>query len=97
MNSIHNVYYTDGEAMPVASKAQHLGTSMDARVNPHVEINARITNTRIVLSKLDIFWKRAPVSITWRLRVHDSRRGDCEQTPPWIGVRELNASRIRKT
>ena len=72
MNSIHNVYYTDGEAMPVASKAQHLGTSMDARVNPHVEINARITNTRIVLSKLDIFWKRAPVSITWKFKVHDA-------------------------
>ena len=72
MSSIHNVYYTDGEAMPEASKAPYLGTSMDARGNPHVETNARITNTRIVLSKLDIFWKRAPVSITWKLRVHDA-------------------------
>ena len=72
MNSIHNVYYKDGEAMPVASKAPYLGTSMDARGNPHVEINARITNTRIVLSKLDRFWKKAPVSITWKLRVHDA-------------------------
>ena len=72
MNSIHNVYYPDGEAMPVASKAPYLGTSMDARGNPHVEINARITNTRVVLGKLDIFWKRAPVSITWKLKVHDA-------------------------
>ena len=72
MNSIHNVYYPDGEAMPVASKAPYLGTSMDARGNPHVKINARITNTRIVLSKLNIFWKKAPVSITWKLRAHDA-------------------------
>ena len=72
MNSIHNVYYTDGGAMPVASKAPYLGTSMDARGNPHVEVNARTANTRTVLSKLDICWKRAPVSITWKFRVHDA-------------------------
>ena len=74
MNSIHNVYYADGEAMPIASKAPYLGTSMDAKGNPHVEIGARIANTRLVLNlnKLDIFWKRAPVSITWKLRVHDA-------------------------
>ena len=72
MNSRHDVYYADGEAMPIASKVPYLGTSMDAKGNPHVEVGARIANTRIVLNKLDIFWKRAPVSITWKLRVHDA-------------------------
>ena len=72
MNSIHNVYYADGEAMPVTSKAPYLGTRMDARGNPHVDVSTRIANASIVLSKFDIFWKRAPVSITWELRVHDA-------------------------
>ena len=95
MNSIHNVYYKDGEAMPVASKAPYLGTSMDARGNPHVEINARIAKTRIVSSKLGICWKRAPVSITWKLRVHDA----VIASKLFYGLEsaELTASRIRKT
>ena len=72
MNSIQNVYYADGHAMPIASRAPYLGTNMDAKGNPHVEVNARITNTRIVLNKLHIFCKRTPVSTTWKLRVHDA-------------------------
>ena len=36
-----------------------------------MEVGARIANTMVVLNKLDIFWKRAPVSTTWKLRVHD--------------------------
>ena len=45
---------------------------MSAKGNPHFEISIRIINTTTTLNKLDLFWKKAPVSTTWKLRVHDA-------------------------
>jgi hypothetical protein len=45
---------------------------MTAKWNPHAEVGARISNTTVVLGKLDLFWKRAPVSTVWKLRVYDA-------------------------
>jgi hypothetical protein len=72
MNSLGGVQYIDGEHMPVADRAPYLGTNMSARGNPHFEISTRIAATTITLNKLDLFWKKAPVSTTWKLRVHDA-------------------------
>ena len=64
--------YVDGGFMPIADRAPYLGTNMTAKGNPHLEISIRIINTTTTLNKLDMFWKKAPVSTTWKLRVHDA-------------------------
>ena len=70
MNSFGSVQYLDGGYMPIADRAPYLGTEMSAKGNPHFESSTRIINTTTTLNKFDLFWKRAPVSITWKLRVH---------------------------
>ena len=72
MKSLGSVQYLDGGYMPVADRAPYLGTNMSAKGNPHFEISTRIAATTITLNKLDLFWKKAPVSTTWKLRVHDA-------------------------
>ena len=72
MNSLGSVQYIDGGLMPTAERAPHLGTNMSAKGNPHLEINTRIISTTTTLNKLDMLWKKAPVSTTWKMRVHDA-------------------------
>ena len=72
VSSLGSVQYLDGGFMPMADRAPYLGTNMSAKGNPHFEISTRIINTTTTLNKLDMFWKRAPVSTTWKLRVHDA-------------------------
>ena len=70
MKSLGGVQYLDGGYMPIADRAPYLGTNMSAKGNPRFEIRTRITNTTTTLNKLDLFWKKAPVPTTWKLRVH---------------------------
>ena len=72
MNSLGSVQYIDGGLMPTAERAPYLGTDVSAKGNPHFEISTRIINTTTTLNKLDMFWKKAPVSTTWKMRVHDA-------------------------
>ena len=72
MNSLGDVQYIDGGLMPKAERAPYLGTNMSAKGNPHLEISTRIISTTTTLNKLDMFWKKAPVSTTWKMRVHDA-------------------------
>ena len=72
MNSLGSVQYIDGGLMPTAERAPYLGTNMSAKGNPHFEISTRIISTTTTLNKLDMFWKKAPVSTTWKMRVHDA-------------------------
>ena len=72
MSSLGNVQYLDGGIMPVADRAPYQGTNMSAKGNPHFELSTRIISTTATLNKLDLFWKKAQVSITWKLRVHDA-------------------------
>ena len=72
MNSLGDVQYLDGGYMPIAGRAPYLGTNMSAKGNLHFEMNIRIINTTATLNKLDLFWKKVPVSTTWKLRVHDA-------------------------
>ena len=70
MNSLGSVQYLDGGFTPMADRAPYLGTDMSAKGSPHFEISFRILNTTATLNKLDMFWKKAPVSTTWKLSVH---------------------------
>ena len=72
MNSLRRVQYLDAGYMPMADRAPYLGTNVSAKGNPHFEISTRIITTTAILNKFDLFWKKAPVSTTWKLRVHDA-------------------------
>ena len=72
MNSLGSAQYIDGGLMPTAERATYLGTNMSAKGNPHLEISTRIISTTTTLNELDMFWKKAPVSTTWKMRVHDA-------------------------
>ena len=61
-----------GDSCRWQTRAPYLGTNLSAKGNPHFEIGTRITNTTTTLNKLNMFWKRAPVSTIWKLRVHDA-------------------------
>ena len=54
----------------MADRAPYLGTNTSAKGNPHFEIRTRIISTMATLSKFDLFWEKAPVSTTWKLRLH---------------------------
>ena len=58
--------------MPIADRAPYLGTNMSENISPHSEISTRIINTTTTLNKLDLCRKKAPVSTTWKHRVHDA-------------------------
>ena len=66
MSSFGGVQYLGGGIMPVADRAPYLGTNMSAQGNPHFEASTRIASTTATLNKLDLFWKKAPVSTTWK-------------------------------
>ena len=72
MNSSGSAQSLDGGYMRVADRAPYLGTNMSAKGNPHFERSSRIINTTTTLNKLDLLWKKAPASTTWKLRVHDA-------------------------
>ena len=72
LNSLGGVQYLDKGIMPVADRAPYPGTHMSAKGNPHFELSTRITSITTTLHKLVLFWKKAPVSTTRKLRVHDA-------------------------
>ena len=37
-----------------------------------IYVSTRIISTTATMNKLDLFWKNAPVSTTWKLKVHDA-------------------------
>ena len=58
--------------MPIADRAPYLGNNMSAKGSPHFDISTRVISTTATLNKFGLFWKKAPVSTTWKLRVHDA-------------------------
>ena len=72
MNSLGGVQYLDRGYVPMADRAPCLGTNMSAKGNHRFEISARMISITATLNKPDLFWKKAPVSTTWKLRVHDA-------------------------
>eukprot|EP00972_Heterocapsa_arctica_P057945 8548897-Heterocapsa_arctica.AAC.1 len=68
LNSIHNVHFLNGDALPVAYTATYLGSSISANGNQHSEIKNRISVTLMTLKQLNVFWTKSPASIKWKLR-----------------------------
>ena len=72
MNDLHTVTYRNGEEMPKKTEAAYLGGKIFADGSYKKESRHRITNTWIAVIKLDLLWKKAPVSLKWKLRVFDA-------------------------
>ena len=58
--------------MPRKTEATYLGGKIFADGSYKQEIRHRITNTWVTVRKLDLLWKKAPVSLEWKLRVFDA-------------------------
>ena len=56
--------------MPVADRAPYLDINMFAKGNLHFDLSTRVISTTATLNEVDLFWKKAPVSTAWKLRVH---------------------------
>ena len=72
MNDLHIVAHKNREDTPMNNEAIYLGGKIFANGSYRKEIRHRITNTWITVRKLDIRWKKAPVSLKWKLRVYGS-------------------------
>ena len=72
MNDIHTITYRNGQEMPRKTEATYLGGKIFADGSYKKEIRHRITNTWVTVRKLDLLWKKAPVSLKWKLRVFDT-------------------------
>lgn len=69
MNDLHTATYRNGDEMLRKTEATYLGGNILADGSYKKEIRHRITNTWITVWKLDLLWKKAPVSLKWKLRV----------------------------
>ena len=54
------------------NEAIYLGGKIFANGDYRKETRHRITNTWFTIRKLDALWKKAPVSLKWKLRVYDA-------------------------
>jgi hypothetical protein len=72
MNDIHRVHYQDGSPMPLSDDATYLGGKVYNNGDYKKEIANRIKNTWYTVKQLDLLWRKAPVSLKWKLRVYDA-------------------------
>ena len=72
LNAIHRIQYENGEEVPIARSATYLGVNIQPNGDHKNEIQSIINAAWITVMKLDIFWRKAPVTIKWKLRVLDA-------------------------
>ena len=72
MNDLRRVRYRNGQFVPTETKATYLGGLIMARGGHKQELHHRITSTWGVVKKLDLLWRRAPVSLKWKLRIYNA-------------------------
>ena len=72
MNSVRTVHYMNGEQIPIKDKAVYLGSVVTGNGNQHAEVQARISAATVTWKRLQTFWRKAPVTVKWKIRVYDS-------------------------
>ena len=72
MNDIERITYLNGDHTPMEQSAIFLGEKISADGSYKKEITNRLTSTWLTVRKLDLLWKKAPVSLKWKLRVFDA-------------------------
>ena len=71
-NKNNQITFADGQAVKNVEETVYLGTQINKKVDPTIEINQRISSTMPVLKRLDLFWKQAQVPTKWKIQVFNA-------------------------
>ena len=72
LNAIHRIHFENGEEVPTTQNALYLGSRVHFNGDQKCEVKARIAAAWLTVMKLDLFWRKAPVTLKWKLRVLDA-------------------------
>ena len=72
MNDIRRIRFSNGHMVPTATQATYLGGLITQKGGHKQELHNRLSSTWGVAKKLDLLWRRAPVSLKWKLRIYNS-------------------------
>ena len=72
LNDLERITYMNGTEVPMEQEALYLGGKAFSNGSYKKEISHRISNTWHTVQKLDLLWKKAPVSMKWKTRVFDA-------------------------
>ena len=72
INKAQQVYFWDGTAVPVASKAEYLGGVLNTKTDPCMEVNRRIGVAGAIWRKLQEFWRKGAPSRRKRILYYDA-------------------------
>ena len=59
---VHRTQYDNGEEVPTTQTATYLGARVQYNGDHKAEAKARINAAWITVMKLDVFWRKAPVT-----------------------------------
>ena len=72
-NDLEQITYINGTEVPMEQETIYLGGKHFSNVQSYrKESSYSISNTWHTVQKLDLLWKKAPVSMKWKLRVYDA-------------------------
>ena len=72
INRAHQVYFWDGNAVPVVNKAEYLGGMLNTKADPSMEVNRRIGAAGAAWRKLQEFWKKGTPTRRNKLLYYDA-------------------------
>ena len=72
MDDVRRIRYANGHLVPTATQATYLGGLITAKGGHKQELHNRLTSTWGVAKKLDLLWRKAPVSLKWKLRIYNA-------------------------
>ena len=72
LNAIHRINFENGEEVPTTRNALYLGSRVHFNGDQKCEVKTRIAAAWLTVMKLDLFWRKAPVTLKWELRVLDA-------------------------
>jgi len=67
-----NIHFTDGTKIKIVEEAKYLGCNLNDTSNYRKEIGKRISNTLIMLKKLNIFWLHSNCPAKFKLIAADA-------------------------
>ena len=72
LKTIHRIQLENGEEVPTTQTAAYLGSRIHYKGDHKCEVKARFNAAWLTVVKLDLFWRKTPVTLKWKLRVPDA-------------------------
>ena len=63
LNAIHRIHFENGEEVPTTQNALYLGSRVHFNGDQKCEVKTRIAAAWLTVVKLDLFWRKAPVTL----------------------------------